>query len=98
MFTQRTFLALALCAALAVPSAAQSGDGAACCFSSADFGTDLTGICVTAVPETGVLRLGSRIIRSGDVTVNGETCTQRGKKLRSGDIILVGREIKLVIV
>ena len=68
MFTQRTFLSLVLCAALAVPSAAvQTGDGAAYCFSSADFGQELMGICVTSVPEQGILRLGDRIIRSGDV-------------------------------
>lgn len=31
-------------------------------------------------------------IAAGDVSVNGETCTMRGKKLRSGDkIILDGR-------
>lgn len=66
MFTQRTFLALALCAAMAVPSAAVE-KAEPCCFSGADFGQELTGICVTAVPESGVLRLGSRVIRSGDV-------------------------------
>ena len=68
MFTQRSFLSLALCAALAVPSAAaQNGDRAAFCFSGADFGPELTGICVTAAPEEGLLCLGDRIIRSGDV-------------------------------
>ena len=71
MFTQRTFLCLALCAALAVPSAAVE-DRDVCCFSSTDFGAELTGICVTAVPEAGVLRLGNRIIRSGDVLTAGQ--------------------------
>ena len=72
MFTQRTFLSLVLCAALASPSAAQSVEDAQCCISGADFGRDLRGICVTAVPETGVLRLGSRIIRRGDVLTAGQ--------------------------
>lgn len=27
------------------------------------------------------------IIQNGEVHVNGEVCTQRGKKLRSGDIV-----------
>ena len=72
MFTQRTFLSLVLCAALASPSAAQSAGDAQCCISGADFGRDVKGICVTAVPETGVLRLGSRIIRRGDVLTAGQ--------------------------
>lgn len=39
---------------------------------------------------TGIASLGSEAkmyIQEGDVKVNGEICTQRGKKLRSGDII-----------
>ena len=27
------------------------------------------------------------IIQNGEVHVNGEVCTQRGKKLRSGDVV-----------
>ena len=27
------------------------------------------------------------IIQNGEVLVNGEVCTQRGKKLRSGDVV-----------
>ena len=71
MFTHRTLLSLALCAALAVPSAA-SQEQSACCFSGADFGQGLAGICVTAVPEEGVLRLGDRVIRRGDVLTAGQ--------------------------
>lgn len=34
------------------------------------------------------------VIAEGEVTVNGEVCTQRGKKLRPGDTILYdGHEI-----
>lgn len=39
---------------------------------------------------TGIASLGSEAkmyIQEGDVKVNREICTQRGKKLRSGDII-----------
>ena len=33
-------------------------------------------------------------IQSGEVTVNGEVCLQRGKKLRPGDVVsLNGREL-----
>ncbi|WP_180946917.1 S4 domain-containing protein YaaA [Peptostreptococcus faecalis] len=36
------------------------------------------------------------IIMSGEVKVNGEVATQRGKKLRQGDIVEVGgRKIKI---
>ena len=31
-------------------------------------------------------------IQNGDVKVNGEVATQRGKKLRSGDVVEVGGE------
>ena len=36
------------------------------------------------------------VIQNGDVTVNGEICTMRGKKIRNGDIAGVdGPEIKV---
>lgn len=31
-------------------------------------------------------------IAEGEVTVNGEVCTQRGKKCRNGDVIVLGGE------
>lgn len=43
----------------------------------------------------GAASLGSEAkfyIQNGDVKVNGEVATQRGKKLRSGDVIQVGGE------
>ncbi len=37
------------------------------------------------------------IILDGDVSVNGELCLMRGKKIRSGDIVtLEGIELKIV--
>ena len=37
------------------------------------------------------------IIQDGEVKVNGETCTMRGKKLRNGDIASVAQlDIKIV--
>ncbi len=30
------------------------------------------------------------IVQDGEVSVNGEICTQRGRKIRAGDIIRVG--------
>ncbi|ERK28656.1 S4 domain-containing protein YaaA [Clostridium intestinale] len=43
----------------------------------------------------GAVSLGSEakmIIQDGEVLVNGEVCTQRGRKLRSGDIISIDNE------
>ena len=73
MFSQRTAVragALMLCAALMAPAA--SAGEAALCFSPADFGTGLSGICITAVPGEGALCLGDRVIRSGDVLTAGQ--------------------------
>ena len=36
-------------------------------------------------------------IQSGDVTVNGEVCTMRGKKIRSGDVVELGGQIALIV-
>ena len=36
-------------------------------------------------------------IQEGDVTVNGEVCTMRGKKIRPGDRVELGGEIALVV-
>ena len=37
------------------------------------------------------------IIQEGRVTVNGEVCTMRGKKLRSGDRAAIDGETELVV-
>ena len=36
-------------------------------------------------------------IQSGDITVNGEVCTMRGKKIRPGDVVELGGEIALIV-
>ena len=36
-------------------------------------------------------------IQSGDVLVNGEVCTMRGKKIRPGDVVEMGGEIALIV-
>ena len=40
-----------------------------------------------AVVESGVAA--KLLIQDGQIKVNGETCTQRGKKLRNGDTVTV---------
>ena len=58
-----------LCAAMlcTTVSAAEVPAGTVGCFSPADFGENVSGICVTAVPDRGAVLLGGRVIRSGDV-------------------------------
>ena len=36
-------------------------------------------------------------IQEGDVVVNGEVCTMRGKKIRPGDRVELGGEIALMV-
>ena len=36
-------------------------------------------------------------IQEGEVTVNGEICTQRGKKLRPGDVAVLAGEVELTV-
>ena len=38
------------------------------------------------------------LIQDGAVKVNGEICTMRGKKLRPGDVVEVGGQIRLAVV
>lgn len=38
-----------------------------------------------------------RIIQEGRVTVNGEPCTMRGRKLRSGDRCAIDGALELVV-
>lgn len=38
-----------------------------------------------------------QIIQDGEVTVNGEVCTMRGKKMRPGDIAEIGGQIRLIV-
>lgn len=43
----------------------------------------------TAVSSGGEAKI---LISGGQVQVNGEVCTMRGKKLRPGDVVTVGTE------
>jgi len=37
------------------------------------------------------------LIQNGEVTVNGEVCTQRGKKVKNGDVVaLYGQTVSIV--
>lgn len=37
------------------------------------------------------------IIQAGGVAVNGQVCTQRGRKLRAGDTVTVGQDVELTV-
>lgn len=49
----------------------------------------------SGVAETG--GHSKEIIASGEVSVNGEVCTMRGKKIRSGDCVIIGSDINICI-
>ena len=53
----------------------------------------------TAVAESqcGTLRLTADPDRD-TLTLNGETCTQRGRKIRPGDVVCIAGQIELVVV
>ncbi len=36
-------------------------------------------------------------IQNGEVIVNGTCCTMRGKKIRPGDIVELGSDVRLVV-
>lgn len=80
MFRTKLFgLLAALCCllGLAVPAAAAEVDsGQVYCFSAGDFSGEeaITGICITGLPEDslGSVRLGSRVLRPGDVLTAGQ--------------------------
>ena len=46
------------------------------------------------IAETG--GIAKDMIQNGEIKVNGEVCMQRGKKLRPGDFVTLGRK-KIVI-
>lgn len=37
------------------------------------------------------------VIQDGEVLVNGQVCTMRGKKIRAGDRVELGGEIALIV-
>ena len=37
------------------------------------------------------------IIQEGEVLVNGEVCTMRGKKMRPGDVAEIGGQVRLIV-
>ena len=47
------------------------------------------------VCETG--GMAKEAIQCGDVVVNGEVCTMRGKKIHPGDVVEVGGQIRLIV-
>ena len=44
------------------------------CFTPADFGEELAGICVVSLPDagTGTVMLGARVLRPGDILTAGQ--------------------------
>ena len=48
------------------------------------------------VCETG--GMAKEAVQCGDVLVNDEVCTMRGRKIRPGDVVVVGGQVRLVVV
>ena len=48
-------------------AAAEVDCDAVYCFSSGDFGEEITGICITGLPDTGAVLLDSRVLQAGDI-------------------------------
>ena len=36
-------------------------------------------------------------VQRGDVALNGEVCTMRGKKIRAGDVVVVGGQVQITV-
>ncbi len=52
----------------------------------------LSGLCMTG----GHAKV---VIQNGEVELNGEVCTMRGKKIKNGDVVKFdGKEIEVVLV
>ena len=78
--------ALVLAAALLVTpaGAVEVGSGDVYCFASGDFSQEeISGICITGIPESGALKLGSRILRPGDILTADQIGEMTFHSLRS---------------
>ena len=78
MLHKERWLAGFLCAAMLTSSVSAAEQP----LSPADFGGEVTGVWITAVPEEGALVLGSRVIRAGDVLTAAQlrSLTVRGDR------------------
>ena len=88
----------AMFACLAAPvlpaAAAELESGSVYCFSAGDFSREaqLDGICITALPETGELLLGSRVLCPGDVLTTDQLSqvTFSAEKSEADRVVQVG--------
>ena len=84
-------LAAALCLLLfAVPAAAAETDGIYC-FSPEDFSGEhqITGICLTDIPKSGSLHLGTRLLRAGDILTAEQTAQMTFSPLQTREDISI---------
>ncbi len=95
MFRTRFFCLLAaLCCffgLIGTASAVEMDSGSVYCFSSEDFSAEssITGICLTDLPDSGTMLLGSRILRSGDVLTADQVARMTFSPLSSEDDLSV---------
>ena len=95
MFRTRFFCLLAaLCCffgLIGTASGVEMDSGSVYCFSSEDFSAEssITGICLTDLPDSGTMLLGSRILRSGDVLTADQVARMTFSPLSSEDDLSV---------
>ncbi len=100
MFAKRTLaLFVALCCCFCLGSGAFASDGggedavfapqvdcdSVYCFSGAEFGENLTGVCILQLPDSsaGTVLLGTRVIRQGDILTAAQLSTLTFQPLRT---------------
>ncbi len=80
----RSFLALLCLFAMAGTAAAAEVDcDSVYCFAAEDFSADVTGICITDLPEEGAMLLGSRVLQPGDILTAGQMAQMTFAPLRT---------------
>jgi len=68
MFRTRIICLLLALGCMAMPvSAAEVDCDSVYCFTPEDFGPELSGICITEVPENGAMLLDARVLHPGDI-------------------------------
>ena len=92
--TRLSCLLAALCCffgLIGTASAVEVDSGSVYCFSSEDFSVEssITGICLTDLPDSGTMQLGSRVLRAGDVLTADQMAQMTFSPVSSDDDLSV---------
>lgn len=84
MFRTRIICLLLALGAIAIPVAAAEVDcDSVYCFTAEDFGPELSGICITEVPESGAMLLDARVLQPGDILTADQVARMTFAPLRT---------------